>query len=126
MYAKFEDNTKLGGAVDSLKGREALQRDFNKWEHWAITNSINFNKKGDLSFLVIATGPKGMAWSCVKVGPGWMLGKGSSPEGSGHGAGSPRQWSWPQAAGVQGAFGQRSEIWFSFQAVLCRDRSWTQ
>lgn len=32
MYAEFEDNSKLGGAVDFLEGREALQRDANKWE----------------------------------------------------------------------------------------------
>ena len=38
-----------------------------------------------------------------------MLGKGSSPESSGHGAGCPGQWSWHQADGVQEAFGQHSE-----------------
>lgn len=36
-----------------------------------------------LCFLVTATGPKGTAWSCVRGGSGWGLGKGkgSSPEG---------------------------------------------
>ena len=37
------------------------------------------------------TGPKGTAWSCVRGGSGWGLGKGSSPEDSGHGTGSPGQ-----------------------------------
>ena len=37
---------------------------------------------------------------------GWTSGKGSSPEEwSGPGMGSPGQWSWPQAVGVQGVFG---------------------
>jgi len=38
------------------------------------------------------------------------LGKGSAPEDGGHGAGCPGQWEWAQAAGVQGAFGQCSQM----------------
>jgi len=34
---------------------------------------------------VTETGPKGMAWSCVRGGAGWVLGKDSSTEGGGHG-----------------------------------------
>ncbi|KAF4790485.1 hypothetical protein TURU_140640 [Turdus rufiventris] len=40
---KFANDRKLGGAVDSLKGREALQKDLDKLESWAITNQ-KFNK----------------------------------------------------------------------------------
>lgn len=52
-------------------------------------------------------------FSSLSFGQGgvrWMLGKGSSPEGSGHGTGCPGQWSWSQAAEIQGAFGQCSQI----------------
>ncbi|KAK4830104.1 hypothetical protein QYF61_008531 [Mycteria americana] len=40
----FADDTKLGGAVDSLMGQEALQRYLDRLEHQAIINSMKFNK----------------------------------------------------------------------------------
>jgi len=39
----------------------------------------------------------------------WGSGKGSAPEGGGHGIGFPWQWAVPQAAGVQEAFGHHSQ-----------------
>jgi len=41
---KFSDNTEHGGAVDSLEGREALQRDLGRPESWAIPNCMKFSK----------------------------------------------------------------------------------
>jgi len=42
----------------------------------------------------------------------WRLGKGSSPENSGHGTGCPGQWSRPQGIGVQRVFGQHSQTYY--------------
>ncbi|GAB0210083.1 cAMP-dependent protein kinase inhibitor alpha [Grus japonensis] len=42
--SKFDDNTKLCGVVNTLEGRDAIQRDFDRLERWVRANHMKINK----------------------------------------------------------------------------------
>ncbi|RMC12669.1 hypothetical protein DUI87_10193 [Hirundo rustica rustica] len=56
--SKFTEDTKLGRAVESLEGKEALQRDVDKSGSWAITNCMKSNK-GKCQILYLGLGRPG-------------------------------------------------------------------
>ncbi|PKU42061.1 rna-directed dna polymerase from mobile element jockey-like [Limosa lapponica baueri] len=71
--SKVDDNTKLGGMVNILEGRDAIQRDLDRLERWACANRMKFNQAKSR---VLHLG-RGSARHKYRLGGEWLE---SSPE----------------------------------------------
>ena len=71
--SRFADDTKLCGVVDTMEGRDAIQRDLDRLERWACVTRMKF-KKAKCKVLHVGRGNPKHKYS---LGREWLK---SSPE----------------------------------------------